>query len=292
MGKERTSEWHHDRSIAFLRSYAVEAYRKLEEGKRAKDKFISRNKKALRGPDTGWKLSYGKRARRLIKLFEEDNRRNQTPKIEENIEDLARAHPFLIGPATADSLMNRSPDRLDYIENGQFPFDNTFFEMMDPIGGTKLGERLGGTLCGVQVRKTNGERAVLPSGANLTPYRLSVIYELKNGGYAYADMGVTIEGQRIRAGNITIPEKGERISFINDMLEENGELKDDRIVFSRETEPIPYQGHVITAEDVKDVFRSGPSRFELENRASEVDDGSLLDGFRELNNFAVNLRKN
>ena len=48
-------------------------------------------------------------------------------------DEMERAHPFLLGPATLDSLLKYKPERLDYIKEGKFPFDNVFFEFMEPV---------------------------------------------------------------------------------------------------------------------------------------------------------------
>lgn len=50
-------------------------------------------------------------------------------------QELARcraAHPFLIGPATLDALLKRQPEKWDYVENGQLPFNDLFFDMQEP----------------------------------------------------------------------------------------------------------------------------------------------------------------
>src|SRR3989338_2536422 len=41
--------------------------------------------------------------------------------------------PFLIGPATLDSLLDKPVGSYDYIEDGKFPFNPIFFEFMDDI---------------------------------------------------------------------------------------------------------------------------------------------------------------
>lgn len=45
---------------------------------------------------------------------------------------LRGARPFLIGQATLDSLLNSSPSRFDYILKEKLPFDNLFFDLVQP----------------------------------------------------------------------------------------------------------------------------------------------------------------
>jgi hypothetical protein len=50
--------------------------------------------------------------------------------------DLEASKPFLIGPATLDSLLETLPETFEYIENGHIPFNDIFFEFREPL---KLG---------------------------------------------------------------------------------------------------------------------------------------------------------
>lgn len=43
-----------------------------------------------------------------------------------------QSRPILVGPATLDSLINRDPGSYDYIVNQQLPFDNLFFDFVEP----------------------------------------------------------------------------------------------------------------------------------------------------------------
>ena len=45
---------------------------------------------------------------------------------------IEQAHPILIGPSTAESVMGTRPERFDYIRDGKLPFDSIFFEFMEP----------------------------------------------------------------------------------------------------------------------------------------------------------------
>ncbi|MBW2995951.1 hypothetical protein KY332_01490 [Candidatus Woesearchaeota archaeon] len=46
---------------------------------------------------------------------------------------LLEAKPFLIGPATIDSLVNTQPASYGYVWRGQLPFNPIFFELAEPI---------------------------------------------------------------------------------------------------------------------------------------------------------------
>jgi len=47
--------------------------------------------------------------------------------------NLARAHPFLIGPATLECLLEKPVDNYDYISTGRLPFNPLFFEFTDKV---------------------------------------------------------------------------------------------------------------------------------------------------------------
>jgi len=51
--------------------------------------------------------------------------------IESRLSLLEDAKPFLIGPATTDSVLNMTPKNYDYIDEGKVPFDNMFFEFLE-----------------------------------------------------------------------------------------------------------------------------------------------------------------
>jgi len=42
-------------------------------------------------------------------------------------------HPFIIGPATLESLINKQPETYEYVRDSKLPFDNMFFEFLEPI---------------------------------------------------------------------------------------------------------------------------------------------------------------
>ena len=50
-----------------------------------------------------------------------------------DIELLNNLHPFLVGSATLESLVNETPSTYEYISCGKLPFDNLFFEFKEPI---------------------------------------------------------------------------------------------------------------------------------------------------------------
>jgi hypothetical protein len=49
------------------------------------------------------------------------------------VDELKQSKIVLVGPATIDSLVNQKPERYDYIENKQLPFDKLFFELPVPF---------------------------------------------------------------------------------------------------------------------------------------------------------------
>lgn len=49
------------------------------------------------------------------------------------MENMKKARPILIGPATLDSLINNEPEDYGYIINEQLPFKNMFFEFIEPV---------------------------------------------------------------------------------------------------------------------------------------------------------------
>ena len=50
--------------------------------------------------------------------------------------NFGHAHPFLIGPATLESLLDKPVDNYDYISEGKLPFNPLFFEFTDYIPAT------------------------------------------------------------------------------------------------------------------------------------------------------------
>ncbi len=75
-------------------------------------------------------------------------------------QELARcraARPFLIGPATLDALLRRKPEKWDYVENGQLPFNDLFFDMQEPwkIKVPFDSEGKGSEVVGVSLHKAN-----------------------------------------------------------------------------------------------------------------------------------------
>ncbi len=47
-----------------------------------------------------------------------------------------RTHPFLIGPATLESLLDKPVDNYDYITTGKLPFNPLFFEFTENVSAT------------------------------------------------------------------------------------------------------------------------------------------------------------
>ncbi len=52
--------------------------------------------------------------------------------ISKELERCRLAHPFLIGPATLDALTEVRPEKWQYMENGQLPFNDLFFDFQEP----------------------------------------------------------------------------------------------------------------------------------------------------------------
>jgi len=49
--------------------------------------------------------------------------------------NFARAHPFLVGPATLESLLDRPAENYDFIRQGRLPFNPLFFEFTEAPSG-------------------------------------------------------------------------------------------------------------------------------------------------------------
>ena len=49
------------------------------------------------------------------------------------LDSLKSTKPFIVGPATIDSLVNKQPETYEYIDNSRLPFDSMFFEFFEPI---------------------------------------------------------------------------------------------------------------------------------------------------------------
>jgi hypothetical protein len=56
-----------------------------------------------------------------------------TPDSRRAKEDLQHSHVFLIGPATLESLANQKPTNYAYVRESKLPFDNMFFEFLEPL---------------------------------------------------------------------------------------------------------------------------------------------------------------
>lgn len=286
MEDKLVAEWHYDHLVGMLKDTEISVREKLRSAAEAKRKFIRKIKSDLKNGPIQWKLSQGSRSRNLIEVIENDLKLNAHPKVAERVVDLSEAHPFLIGAATADSLFHRKPDRLDYIQNGQFPFDNTYFELMEPLEETGLGKILNGNLCGVQLRKQKRKEQT-DRGEDVTAYGISAYFDTREKGYAIVDFRVTVGSQKIKHGEIFIPQGRERLMLIN-CLDEEGAYSDKVVFGPFEEETLPFQRFVLTEDLIKKI-REG---IKYEGRTKTKPPFSPQDaqqGLIELNEFGINL---
>ncbi|MBI2044079.1 hypothetical protein HYT24_01820, partial [Candidatus Pacearchaeota archaeon] len=98
---EKSSRWHYEG----IRS------QRQDEAKRTLREFQARFR--IRGPQAGL----------VNQLTNEATSRK---------DDTNKSHPILLGPATVDSLLDEVPERLDYVKESKLPFDDMFFEFMEP----------------------------------------------------------------------------------------------------------------------------------------------------------------
>lgn len=50
-----------------------------------------------------------------------------------NLGFLRKLHPFIIGPATLESLIHKQPETYEYVRESKLPFYDLFFEFLEPI---------------------------------------------------------------------------------------------------------------------------------------------------------------
>lgn len=199
---EVISGWHYDRILAWRENEVRQAY--------ADQQQIRANaqvgKKRWEGIVTNKQWSTYRmneeQARHNLALLTRATTRDFTQGAIKQQKLTKNSHPILLGPATLDSLLNGEPDRLDYIQEGRFPFDNVFFELMDPIEFSLPGYDLPARLCGFQLNKgqeiigdrelTDDEKAkgVINSGRG---YAVSAYFLLDDNSYADVHFGVVSE---------------------------------------------------------------------------------------------------
>jgi hypothetical protein len=87
---------------------------------------------------------------------------------------LLQCHPFLIGSATLDSLLNEAPKSYDYIRHHQLPFERVWYEFYEPIS-LRIPFSTEKQVFGMTffLNRTPGEE--------IYPYEMNLYYE--NNGY-------------------------------------------------------------------------------------------------------------
>jgi len=284
---ETIANWNYDKIIAMLEKQSLNVTKDLKKAAVEKRKYIGKLRRQIRESSLEWKIINMRNWEKCIETMKSDLIRNVEPKVNSRLTDLSKSHPFLIGPATMDSLLKRPPDRLDYIQEGKFPFDNTYFEFMEPLKLTHLGDLFEGELCGVQLRN-QGNTDILPLEGNIGSFGISGFIDSPNKGYVIIDSEIMVEGQRVIYGLVHIPRTLERISFDNKSISDSGSMtSNDNLSYTLRIETMPFQELVIDEEFIKKI---GTVKTVKEVEALEYPHGKeLLKGLQQLNKLGINL---
>ena len=210
-----------------------------------------------------------------------------------------KAHPILIGPATLDSLLESEPDRLDYITEGKFPFDDVFFEFMEPVDHPLPGYNLPAKLCGVQLNKmavrsiaekkgyvyerlANKFGREIDSSAEENPvyvYVLGTHFNLDDGTYAEFTTPVIQKSQQHLDAYVRLPSHKEMLT-IKRKVEEIGEYA--------------HLGDFSSCERDKDMpphssYYFGNEKHNFDFPLNAVDLGDITSQVGKFNRLAINL---
>ena len=77
------------------------------------------------------KASFAELAAKIERIRKHSAQNTDVSKLSLSI--LRKARPILIGPATLDMLLYEQPESYEYIKEGHLPFNNMFFEFLEPV---------------------------------------------------------------------------------------------------------------------------------------------------------------
>lgn len=178
-----------------------------------------------------------------------DDRFNKAPDgqtkraIEETISDLLKFHVFLIGPATLETLVNEKPSRYDYVENGQLPFNEVFFEFAEPFDMNMPFLNKQANAMGMEFRKVEGPAKFADYGAR--------IYFQPEKGKIYS-LGITFGrnyGEGFFSGALLdeVDPKNKQILFSID-------LNERKLNYTEMQNPAEFAERILEAQKVVDPF--------------------------------------
>tara|TARA_Y100000296_G_scaffold34796_1_gene40339 strand:- start:311 stop:1522 length:1212 start_codon:yes stop_codon:yes gene_type:complete len=239
--EEIISGWNYDYILSQRQSEVEEAYRKQKENNKKLIKQIREVSRGLNDQKILHKI--GRTKEELEGIIEDarsELRKDNTQFAVQKREDISSSHPVLLGPATLDSLLERVPDRLDYIKEGKFPFDNIFFEFMEPVERAIIGPNIEGTkLCGIQLIK-NRVLSENIEGA----YFLSGFYHMEGKGYSSVESTITNDTQSLLGGLIRIPsQNGAEVINFKRELDNFGNLKG--LIYRKHKENFPHFTYIL-----------------------------------------------
>lgn len=207
--EEVISGWHYDRILTQRKGELQVAWAEEARIKRIMREELERFAYVQRTKTWEAHNLTEESVQRNLALHRSTQKKDYTWGATKEYEKTQKAHPILIGPATLDSLLESEPDRLDYIQEGKFPFDDVFFECMDPPAHVLPGYNLPARLCGVQLNKAV---VVDPDGEKKYDcYTISTHFNLQDGSYAEVFAPVMQKEQWILQANVRLPRNKESI---------------------------------------------------------------------------------
>jgi len=278
--EEIISGWNYDRILSQRQSEVKEAYRKQEESKKEIRKKISVLNRGLKRKELLDKIETSEEnAKEILKDSRELLKRDNVQFSRQKREDFERAHPVLLGPATLDSLVEHVPEKLDYIKEGKFPFDNIFFEFMEPIedfdtfNPTIICESaLQGSpkFCGIQLIKDR----VLSERHEGAYSILSFHNSDEHNNYISSEFTVSNDSQSLIGGLIRVPTlENTFVMNFKRSIDSFGNL--GKLILGLDFETYPHLSSVGEGEDIMSHYKDDADRIE--------------EYFSKLNNLAINI---
>lgn len=280
--EEVKSGWYWDRIFSQRQSEVEEACRKQQKDNKKLIKQIGKVSRGLNDQKILQEIGWTKEELEgIIKEARSELKKDNTQFAIQKREDFEKGHPILLGPATLDGLLEHVPDRLDYIKEGKFPFDNVFFEFMepvkefnplDPINIVPLELSLqnrGLELCGIQLIKNR----VLSENQEGAYSVLGFHHLVKHNTYLSAEFTVSNNSQSLIGGLIRTPTlENTLVTKFKRSTDSFGNLKE--LIFGTQIETYPHLSSVGDGED---------------SMPHSMDEQKIEGYFSKLNNLAINI---
>ncbi len=219
--EEVISGWHYDRILTQRKGEIQIAYAEQERIKRLNKENLARYQIIERTKSWAKHGLTPETAAENVAIGKTTLKKDYTQKAVKEYDLTRKAHPILIGPATLDSLFESEPDRMDYIKEGKFPFDDVFFEFMEPVDHRLPGYSLSAKICGLQLNKIPVYHE--DSGQKTDIYNLATYFSLEDGTYGEIVAPILQKEQLSLEVCVRLPRNKERLVMTRDIKTE-GEL--------------------------------------------------------------------